>query len=165
MPPALLLEVAENLGGTEWKDRRLDVKAEADRLFDLLDPADRTPDGIEGGFARGLEWMAQDDLFATWYEDGPRVQQTLAKLPRTEQAAMAALVMTEILPARRAEWAERFLLMAMWCQAAVEAKQRAKARDLVLVAHALAGDGLLGAIPFMAVIAMQTVRATLLGPW
>ena len=37
VPPALLLEMAEILGGTEWKDRRLDVKAEADRLFDLLD--------------------------------------------------------------------------------------------------------------------------------
>jgi hypothetical protein len=73
--------------------------------------------------------------------------------------------MTDILPDKRADWAERFLMMALWSQAAGEAKQRAKAPDLVLVAHALAGDGPLSAIPVMALIAMQTVRATLLGGW
>ena len=35
-PPAMLLEMAELLGGTEWKERRLDTKAEADRLFNAL---------------------------------------------------------------------------------------------------------------------------------
>ena len=165
MPPALLLEMAELFGGTEWKDRRLDIKAEADRLFSLLAPADRTPEGIEAGFARGLDWMAKDEVFGSWFEDGPQVQKALAKLPRTDRVGMTALVMTDILPNKRADWAERFLMMALWSQAAGEAKQRAKARDLVLVTHALAGDGPLGAIPVMAVIAMQTVRATLLGAW
>jgi hypothetical protein len=165
VPPALLLEMAELFGGTEWKDRRMDVKAEADRLFGLLTPADRSPAGIEAGFARGLDWVGKDESFGSWFEDGPVVQKTLAKLPRTDRFGMAELVMTDILPNKRADWTERFLMMALWSQAAGEAKQRAKARDLVLVAHALAGDGPLSAIPVMAVIAMQTVRATLLGGW
>lgn len=165
VPPALLLEMAEILGGTEWRDRRIDVKAEADRLFALLDPADRTPEGVVSGFARGLGWMAEDDVFATWYEDGPQVQQALAKLPRTDQAGMTAAVLTQVLPPRRTEWAERFLMMALWCQAARDPKQQAKARDLVLVAHALAADGPVDKIPIMAIIALQTVRATLLGTW
>jgi hypothetical protein len=165
VPPAMLLEMAELLGGAEWKDRRLDVKAEADRLFDGLDPDDRTPEGIEAGFVRGLDWMAEDDVFGTWYEDGPQVQQALAKLPRTDQIGMTALVMTDILPKKRAVWAERFLMMALWSQAAGDARQRSKARDLVLIAHALVGEEPVGAIPIMAVIAVQTVRATLLGAW
>jgi ABC-type iron transport system FetAB permease component len=78
---------------------------------------------------------------------------------------MTALVMTDILPAKRAAWAERFLVLALWCQAAAEAKQRAKARDVVLVAHAVAGDEPLNAIPVMSMIAANTVRATLLGGW
>jgi hypothetical protein len=164
-PSAMLLEVAELLGATEWKDRRLNVAAEAERLFGALDPADRTPEGIEAGFARGLGWMADDDGFRSWFEDGPQVQQALAKLPRTDRLGMTALVLTEILPEKRAVWAERFLMMALWHEAAADAKQRAKARDLVLVAHALTGDGPVGEIPIMAVIAMQTVRATLLGAW
>jgi hypothetical protein len=165
VPPAMLLEMAELLGGTEWKDRQLDIKAEADRLFSLLAPEDRTPEGIQAGFVRGLNWICKDEAFGSWFEDGPAVQKTLAKLQRTDKIGMTALVMTDILPNKRADWAERFLMMALWSQAAGEAKQRAKARDLVLIAHALAGDGPLGAIPVMGVIALQTVRATLLGAW
>jgi hypothetical protein len=165
VPPAMLLEMAELLGGTEWKDRRLDIRGEADRLFNALDPKDRTPEGIEAGFARGLEWMAEDDVFASWFEDGPHVQQALAKLTRTDRLGMTTMVMTDILPNRRAAWAERFLMMAFWSRASTEARQRTKARDLVLVAHSLAGDAPLSAIPIMAVIAMQTVRAALLGAW
>ena len=130
-----------------------------------MDPIDRTPQGIEAGFVRGLEWMSEDDVFATWFEDGPQVQKALAKLPRTNKVEMVALVMTEILPATRTQWAERFLMLAKWCEAAAESKQRAKARDLILVAHALAGEDPIGAIPIMSVIALQTVRATLLGAW
>ena len=164
-PPALLLEMAEILGGAEWKDRRLDVKAEAERLFALLDPNHRTPEGIEKGFARGMSWIPEDEVFTSWYEDGPQVQQVLAKLPRADQGSMTAAIMTEILPNRRAEWAERSLLMALWLQASHEVKRRSQARDLVLVAHALVGDMIVENIPLMAVIASQTVRAALLGAW
>jgi len=164
-PPALLLELAELLGGSEWKDRRLDIAAEAKHLFDALEPADRSPQGIEASFTRGLEWMSKDDGIASWFEDGPQVQKALAKLARTDKLGMVAAVLTGILPDKRAAWAERFLLMAMWYQAGGEAKQRARGRDMAQVAHALAGDGPLGAIPIMAVIAMQTVRAALLGGW
>jgi predicted alpha/beta hydrolase family esterase len=75
------------------------------------------------------------------------------------------VVLTEILPAKRAEWAERFLVLALWYQAAADARQRARARDVVLVAHALASDGPLEAIPMMEMIAANTVRAMLLGAW
>jgi hypothetical protein len=165
VPPAALLEIAEILGGTEWKDRRIDIKNEADRLFEALDPADRTPAGIAAGFARGLEWTAKDEVFGTWFEDGPQVREALAKLPRTDRAGLTAVVITDVLPATRADWTERFLVWAMWGEAAADSKQRAKARDLVLVAHALASDDPLDAIPIMGVIAAQTVRATLLGGW
>ncbi|HEY4042468.1 MAG TPA: hypothetical protein VGM32_11580 [Rhodopila sp.] len=165
VPPPSLLQIAEILGGAEWKDRLMDVKAEADQLFEALDPSDRTPAGIEAGFARGADWMGTDDVFGSWFEDGPQVHKTLAKLPRTDRNGMIALVMSDILPAKRAQWTERFLVLALWCQAAAEAKQRAKGRDVVLVAHALASDAPLGAIPIMGMIAANTVRATLLGGW
>ena len=163
--PPLLLETAEFLGGVEWKDRRLDIRAEADRLFGTLDPQDRTPDGIAAGMAHGMAWITKDDVFSSWFEDGPEVRQALAKVPRTDQAGMIAVVMDDILPNKRPVWAERFLMMALWSQAANDAIQRARARDLILVAHRLVGDEPLGAIPAMSVIAMQTVRSTLLGAW
>lgn len=78
---------------------------------------------------------------------------------------MIAAVMNDILPNQRAVWAERFLVMALWSHASTDPKQRIRTRDLVLVAHALVGDGPLGAVPAMAVIARNTVRAMLLGAW
>jgi hypothetical protein len=165
VPPAFLLEMAELLSGSEWKDRRLDIGAEANRMFEALDAKDRSPDAIEAGLTLGMDWIARDPAFASWFEDGPDVHKALAKLPRTDQVRMIAVVMNDILPNKRADWAERFLLMALWSQAAPDAKQRAKARDLVLIARALVADGPIGAIPAMAVIALQTVRAALLGAW
>lgn len=165
VPPAALLELAELLGGSEWKDRRLDVADEAAGMFEALNPADRSFAGIAAGYARGLDWMTKDDLFSSYFEDGPEVKTTLAGLSRSDKIGMTALVLSDVLPAKRAEWAERFLMMAKWHAAAADAKLRDKARDLVLVAHALADDGPLEEIPIMAVIATQTVRAILLGGW
>jgi hypothetical protein len=165
VPPSSLLEIAELLGGAEWKDRRIDVKAEADRRFGLLEPADRTPDGVVAGFARAGEWMSKEDVFGSWFEDGPQVQKALAKLSRTDKGGMIAVVLSDILPPQRAKWAERFLILALWCQATTDAKQRVHARDAVIMAHAVAGDGPLEEIPVMDMIALQTVRAMLLGGW
>ena len=165
VPPPSLLEIGETVGGSEWQDRRIDVKTEADRLFAGLEPADRTPEGIAAGFERGMGWMASDDVFGSWFEDGPQVQKTLASSARTDRKGMVKLVMSEILPRRRDDWTERFLILALLSRASAEARQRARARDLVLVAHALAGDGPLEAIPAMGLIAQQTVQAMLLGGW
>jgi hypothetical protein len=165
VPPEPLLEVAEAAGGSEWKDRRLDLKAEADRLFEALEPADRTPPGIEALHAHGMEWMADDPIIGSWFEDGPEVSKMLSKLPRTDKAGMLGLVLGEILPPERPVWAERFLLMALWAQASMEAKYRSRARELVVAAHALLGDEPLGSVPVMGLIATQTVRAFLEGGW
>ena len=165
VPAVMLLELAETLGGVEWKDRLLDVAAEATSLFDALDPAERSAAAIETGLQRGLDLTAKEAMFASWFEDGPNVAKALAKLARTDQVGMIAAVMNDILPDNRAQWAERFMAMAMWCQASGDAKLRAKGRDLVLTAHALVGDEPIGAVPAMAGIALNTMRAMLLGGW
>jgi hypothetical protein len=120
---------------------------------------------VMAGSLRAGEWMSSQDVFGSWFEDGPQVQKALAKLPRTDKGRLIAVVLGDILPAQRAKWTERYLILALWCQAAADAKQRVHMRDAVVVAHALAGDGKLDDIPAMGVIAAQTVRAMLLGGW
>jgi hypothetical protein len=164
-PSEGILTIAELIGGADWKDRRLDINEEADRLWNELPEAERTPEAVEAAFARGLTWMAKDQLIGSWFEDGPQVRDALAPLSRRDMAGMVNVVMNEVLPPTRTRWAERFVLMAMWCQAAVDAKYRGRARDLIPVAHALAGETPLAAIPMMGVIAGQTVRAVLAGAW
>jgi hypothetical protein len=116
-------------------------------------------------FARVGEWMSKEDVFGSWFEEGPQVQRALAKLPRTDMGGMVTVVMDDILPAQRTKWAERYLILALWCQSAADTKQRTRARDATVVAHALANDTGLDEIPAMGVIAMQTVRAVLMGGW
>ena len=106
--------------------------------------------------------MGTDDVFSSWFEDGPLVQKTLA-LPRKDRIGMIGVV-TEILPAKRGV-GRAVPGVGIMVPAVAEAKQRARARDLVLVAHALAGDAPVGEIPMMGVIAENTVRAMLLGGW
>ena len=160
-----LLTIAELAGGADWKDRRLDIAAEAERMWQDLSAADQLPAGTAVAFERGLAWMANDQIIGSWFEDGPKIREALAPLARSDKAGMMNVVLTDILPATRALWAERFVLMAMWCEAAVDAKFRDRARDLVPVAHALMGDTPMADIPIMAVIAEQTVMAVLAGAW
>ncbi len=165
VPPEALLEVAEAVGGSEWKDRRLDLRAEADRLFAELRESERSAEGIAALYEHGLEWMSDDPIIGSWFEDGPEVSRALGKLARTDRSGMLAVVTNEILPPERPVWAERFLLMALWAQASTEPKYRNRAADLVAVAHALLGDDPIDSVPIMGLIAVQTVRAFLEGGW
>ena len=164
-PPDDLLTIAELIGGADWKDRRLDIAVEAERLWLDLSAPDRSPDGVAAAFQRGLGWMAKDQILVSWFEDGPEVREALAPFARSDRAGMLNAVLRDILPGMRMRWAERFVLMAMWCEAAADAKFRSRARDLKPVAHALAGDAAMEDIPIMGVIAAQTVMAVLSGGW
>ena len=160
-----LLTIAELIGGMDWKDRKLDIAAEAAALWQDLPEPDRAPDAVREAYRRGLVWMTKDPIIGSWFEDGPRVREALARVPRKDRAKMAAIVMSEVLPVTRNQWTERFLLMAMWCEAAIDPKYRNRARDLIPVAYALAGDAPLDSIPVMGVIATQTIQAVLSGAW
>jgi hypothetical protein len=165
VPPEALLEVAEAVGGSEWKDRRLDLRTEADRLFGELRESERSAEGIAALYQHGLEWMSDDPIIGSWFEDGPEVSKKLGRLARTDRTGMLAVVTNEVLPPERPVWAERFLLMALWAHASTEPKYRNRAPDLVAVAHALLGDEPIESVPIMGLIAVQTVRAFLEGGW
>ncbi|HBK04527.1 MAG TPA: hypothetical protein DDZ81_01550 [Acetobacteraceae bacterium] len=164
-PPDGLLTFAELAGGADWKDRRLDIAEEAERMWLELPAEARTANGVAAAFARGLDWMQGDQIILSWFEDGPKVRDALASFARNDRAGMMAVVLSDILPATRAEWAERFVLMAMWCEGAIDAKYRERAADLIPVAHALVGDTPMAEIPVMEVIAEQTLMAVISGAW
>jgi hypothetical protein len=165
VPADKLLAIAEATGGAEWKDRRLDVTAEAERLFDGLAAADRRPDGVQAALERGPAWMQREPIAASWFEDSKTVREVIAKVPRKDNAGAIQLVLSEILPAARMAWAERFLLMAMWCQAATTKAHRAWTAEFVILSHVLTGNVPLETIPVMNSIAKQTVMAARSSGW
>jgi hypothetical protein len=165
VPADKLLAIAEATGGAEWKDRRLDIAAEAERLFDGLAAADRRPEGVQAALDRGAAWMQREPIAASWFEDSKTVREVIAKVPRKDNAGATLLVLNEILPGARMAWAERFLLMAMWCQAATTKAHRGWTAEFVILSHILTGNAPLETIPIMNSIAKQTVMAARSSGW
>ncbi len=165
IPSEKLLQIAEGIGGSEWKDRGVNVTAQAAELFEALDPALRTPEAIQAALTRMAEWMARVSVAASWFEDHQDVHRVIARVPRKDSAAARGLVLSEILPSRRMAWAEQFLLTALWCQAAASATHRGWTADFIVLTHAVAGVMPLEENPVMVAIADQTVTAVQIGGW
>jgi hypothetical protein len=165
VPNEKVLAIAEQVGGAEWKDRQLNIAAEAERLFAELPTAIRTQAAIQAALARGADWMFRQPIAASWFEDDQAVRRVIAKVARRDNAGATRLVMNDILSNSRMAWAERFLLMAMWCQAANNKAHREWARDFVVLTHTLVGSAPLQTIPIMTRIAEQTVVAARSTPW
>lgn len=163
-PAATLLQIAELAGGADWHDRRLDIAAEAQRLFDALPEAHRSATAVKASLARSGEWHGQD-FAQSWFLDNPEVRGIVKAGGRRKAEASVGRLVTEALPQRRAEWAERFLLLALRGQAATDPAAQAQAEDFVILAHVLSGDRSLADIPLMVAIARHTVEVAFLARW
>jgi hypothetical protein len=75
------------------------------------------------------------------------------------------VILDDVLEENRMQWAERFALMGMWCQAAPDPKRRRMARGLITTAMALVDDTRLAEIPAMKMIAARTMSAETANPW
>ena len=168
VPPELFLQVAEGLNGSEWKARqhhdRLRVH-EARRLFEALPSADRTESAIERNLAEARDSLTESEVLATWFEDGPKIRAALKGMASGKPDQLINVIVNEVVAENRGKWAERFVLMGMWCQAAPDAKQRRMARGLITTASALVNETPLTEIPAMTVIAVNTLAADADGSW
>lgn len=164
-PPMGLLELAELAGGADWREQTFDVAAEAKRLFAALPEEDQTDQAIERGLQSAQDWMTSETLFESWFEDGPQTRSIVKRQLRGNPAGVSQAVMDKILPSHREEWAERFLLIALWCEGSAEPRYRGKSVAMVHTAYALAGDRPMSEIAAMRVIAENTAQAAMGAAW
>jgi hypothetical protein len=173
LPDPALLEIAEAVNGADWKDRRIDPAVETERLFAELPAGQRNAGAITASLQRCAGWMRNDVLWDSWFEDDAEVRQAIAAARQLDVTAAAREVLENVLDQRRNEWAERFVLTALWAQA-VKAGQppplgsgsrAATWRDLVVLAHEVLSARPLRDIPVMAEIAERTVIAARSGAW
>lgn len=173
LPDAAFLEIAEAVGGADWKDRRIDAAAETEQLFGELPAEHRNAGAITGSLRRTMGWMREDGLWDSWFEDDAEVRDALAEVRQLEVNAASRLLLDGVMDQRRNVWAERFLLTALWARA-VKAGQppplgaggRAVTwRDMVVLAHEVLSARPLRDIPVMAEIAERTVIAARSGAW
>lgn len=162
---AELLRAAELVGGSDWQDRRIDIPAEAAALFEALPEDRRTKTGIEQAHRRSASWFGRQSITETWYLDDHATRQAIKRVVRLSPAKQIDRLMVELLPAYRAEWAERMVLLALRAVNAHDTRQRARGPDFVIVAHALVSDMPLSDIPMMREITRLTLQMSELSPY
>ena len=158
LPPGpLLIEIAEETGAADWKDRALDVEGEIARLYGEIGPTPESP---------GQDiWMIDSPIVQSWFEDDPATRALAAGKPRPKQTAVAKRVLSEILPGRRAVWAERMLLLALWLRAGPDSfmPEGAPWHDCLRLAHDLLAGRDLAELPPMLAIAKRSAFAARAG--
>jgi hypothetical protein len=120
-PPASLLLAAELAGGSVWRETAMDIQAEVARLYEAMPASARTEEAALSAMAEAADWMDEEEIFMSWYEDGPDIQKRLGAIADEEEEERYATVLEDILPPRRDAWTELFLVMGMWCAAATDA--------------------------------------------
>ena len=117
LPRSVVIAIAEAVGAADWKDRGLDVAAETGRLFDEMDAELRNPVTIAASLQRSGAWVAYDPEMQSWFEDDAAIRALIEGRPRLKPEVVVRRVLEKVLPVRRAAWAERLLLQALWLQA------------------------------------------------
>jgi hypothetical protein len=73
--------------------------------------------------------------------------------------------MEEVMPERRAEWAERFLLLALRAEAAREPAHQKRTNIFITLAHELCKGSALTSMPLMVAIARHSVEVARMARW
>jgi hypothetical protein len=157
VPPAGLLQIAECICATDWKDRRLDVAAEIADLFGRLDAGDRSDARIAASLRRSNGWCHYEEVFGSWFEDVSDIPDLMAKAPKRKGAMTVQFVLDEVIEKLRGRWTENLLLLALWARAAKDVEIQTRWKDFLILAHCMSSGWKLGDIPLMRTAAETTL--------
>lgn len=159
-PSVVLLRIAELAGGSDWQDRRVDIAAEAEALVNALPGPKRTPSAIGASLKRSGGWIGKPGFSESWFLDDADTRAELADARKNKDPDPGGRLLANVMPKHRAQWAERFLLLAVRAASAKDKTQHDAAGDYAILAHVLCGDRALETIPIMRAIVDHT---TLIG--
>ena len=164
LPQAALVDIAEAIGAADWKDRGIDVAAETERLFAGM--AGDSAAAIAVSLRRSGEWLADDPMMQSWFDDDPAIRALVEGRPRPKPDAAMRRALEEVLAARREAWAERLLLLSLWLRAGTgRAMPAERWQDCVVLAHELLAGRSLAELPAMVAIAERSLFVARAGSW
>lgn len=164
LPSAMIVDIAEQIGAADWKDRGLDVPAEVEGRFTGLGPELTSPAAIAASLQRSGVWVERHVMMQSWFEDDAVVRALVEGRPRPKPEVAVRRVLEEVLPARREIWTERLLLLVLWLQAATgDPTLVGRWQDCVVLAHELLEGRPLTELPAMMAIAERSIFAARLG--
>jgi hypothetical protein len=156
-PPFGLLQVAETIGGADWRPARLVF---ADALAELLaevPKAMREPSAVASLLRKSDRLAGLARISHCWFEDDPKAVQAAKQARGRNRAQVAAYLLQSVIARQRDRWADVFLRTAAWMR---EAPQQAGLcwRELAVIAKALADGQDMSEIALMREIALRTIE-------
>ena len=103
LPSATIVDIAEQIGAADWKDRGLDVSAEIERLFAGLGAALTNPAAITASLQRSGSWVERHVMMQSWFEDDATVRALVEGRPRPKREVSVRRMLEEVLPTRRGD--------------------------------------------------------------
>jgi hypothetical protein len=153
-PPFGLVHFLEAVGLTQVRPERLDAETLIARLLDAVDDEHRSARAVTTALAASKHWPKAYVFLQSWFEQDEAAHAAVSSVSGQKQRQEA--VLRQVLPARRARWAE---LLAWTAKAAQDQIENQAWIGFALVAREMLGERPLANIPIAAWIAGNTAAA------
>jgi len=157
-PPFGLLQLAETIGGADWRPAPV---AFDDLLTELMAevPQAMCEPAAVASLLRNSDQLADlERIESCWSDDDPQAAQIVKQARGRNRAQVASYLLQSVIARRRDRWAEILLRTAAWMRAAPQPDELCW-RELAIIAKALADGRDMTEIPLMEVIALNTIEA------
>ena len=157
-PPFGLLQVAETIGGADWRPARISF---ADLLAELMAevPTAMSEPAAVASLLRNSDKLAGlAGIAHCWLEDDPQAVQMVKQARGRNRAQVASYLLQSVIARRRDRWADIFVRTAAWMREAPE-DAGLRWRELALIAKSLADGRDMSEIGLMRDIALRTIQA------
>jgi hypothetical protein len=156
-PPFGLLQVAEIIGGAEWRPARTAVADMLAELMTEVPKAMREPAAV-AAVLRNSELAGLEGIAHSWFEDDPQAARAVKQARGRGRAEVATYLLQSVIARRRDRWVEIFVRTAAWLREG-PADAGLCWRELAIVAKSLAEGRDMAEIALMRDIALRTIEA------
>jgi hypothetical protein len=155
--PFGLLQVAEMIGGADWRPARLVFADVLGELMGEIPKAMCEPAAVASLLRKSDELAGLEGIAQCWFEDDPQAAQAVKQARGRDGAQIATYLLQGVIARRRDRWVDIFLRTAAWMR---EAPPQADLcwRELAIVTKSLADGRDMTEIALMRDIALRTVE-------
>jgi hypothetical protein len=156
-PPFGLLQVAEMIGGADWRPARMGFADTLAQLMAEIPTAMCAPSAVASLLRNSDQLAGLEGIAHCWFEDDPQAAQAVKQARGRDRAQVATYLLRSVIARRRDRWAEIFVRAAAWMR-----EEPAQAdlcwRELAIVAKSLADGRDMTEIALMRDIALRTIE-------
>jgi hypothetical protein len=156
-PPFGLLQVAETIGGADWRPARMVF---ADALAELMVEVPKAmcePAAVASLLGKSDALAGLEGIAHCWCEDDPQAARIAKQARGRNRAQVADHLLQSVIARRRDRWVEIFVRTAAWMREA-PADAGLCWRELAIIAKSLAEGRDMSEIALMRDIALRTIE-------